>query len=46
MVRKGQRVIFEKDLRESRQPAILGKNILDGGTACEKALSRMVTGAK
>lgn len=43
---KGQRVISEKGLRESRQPAILGKNIPDGGTNCAKSLSRMVTGAK
>lgn len=39
-------MIFEKDLREARKPAILGESIPEEGTACAKALSRSVTGAK
>lgn len=46
MVRKDQRLIFEKGLREAREPDILGKSIPDGGTTCAKALSSMGTAAK
>lgn len=46
MFRKDQRLVFEKDLREAREPTILGKSIPDGGTARAKALNRIVTEAK
>lgn len=46
MVRKDQTLIFEKGLREAREPDILGKSIPDGGTARAKALSSMGMAAK